>query len=81
MNNEKIQGEQLEYKTLNEEWNKYEAEDGTTLKFKTVVSNIIRLSKYKPNGEPIYVVKSTNLLEADVPDILKYKKHKKEEIN
>ena len=74
----KVPGEELEFETVKENWNVYRAEDGTEIKMKSVVSNIIRLEAYKSDGEPIYVIKSTNLVASNVPEILKHKPDEKE---
>lgn len=66
-----LEGEQLEFEGEKESWNKYTTEDGSIIKLKVVVSKIIRTNLYNPNGDPIYVVNSTNLVDADVPDKLK----------
>ena len=70
--NKMAEGEQLEYNTVNEDWNVYETEDGTKIRVKTVVSKIIRLDEInKTTNEPIYVINSTNLVDSDVPEELK----------
>ena len=70
---QEVWGEEVEYQTDREGWNEYILEDGTKLKMKAVVSNVYRLEIYKPDGEPVYLVQSTNLVSADVPDRLKQK--------
>lgn len=75
-----VEGERLSFQTQAEEWNIYSAEDGSILKMKTVVSDIVRLSVRKPDGEPVYLVKSTNIVETQVPPHLLHKP-KKGEIN
>ena len=40
---------------------------------KTVVSKVIRLEWYKPDGEPVYLINSGNLATTDVPDRLRNK--------
>ena len=54
-----------------EEYNSYKLSDGSMIRMKAVVTNIIRTDEFTPNGEPIYVVNSQNVLVADVPDDLK----------
>jgi len=66
-----FEGEQLNFDIEKENWNSYKTEDGSIIKLKVVVSKITRLSEYNELGEPIYVVNSTNLIDADVPDNLK----------
>jgi len=56
----------------NEHWNQYLLDDGTVLKLKTVVTSIMRLiGAYTPDGDPVYVVKSGNVVTATCPDTLK----------
>ena len=43
------------------------------MKMKTVVSDIARLEVYKADGDPVYVINSTNVAMANVPDRLKKK--------
>lgn len=64
----KIEGELLEFKTKNEEWNKYETEDGSIVKVKVVVTKIIRANTTTKSGEPVYIINSTTLVDADVSD-------------
>lgn len=66
-------GEEIEFETEREGWNTYILHDGTRLKFKAVVSNIVRLDAFKPDGEPIYLVNASNVAAADVPEHLKRK--------
>jgi len=76
-----IEAELLDYETIDEGWNKYRTEDGTVIKIKIVVSKIIRTNEFTQTGEPIYVVNSTNVIDAEVPEILKEgKKDKKENV-
>jgi hypothetical protein len=70
---QEIMGEEVEFETEREGWNTYILHDGTRLKFKSVVSNVVRLDAYKPDGEPIYIVSAANVASADVPDNLKKK--------
>ena len=59
-----IQAEDLDYKTVREDWNIYELEDETRLKVKLVVAKISRgldpktnKPYFLPNGEPLYNVR------------------------
>jgi hypothetical protein len=71
-NGTEVEAVNVDFKTLKEEWNEYTLEDGTVLKFKTVVSNIIRTESYDPmTGDPVYHVRSTNILRVNVPVELK----------
>ena len=68
-----VLGEEVEFESEKEPWNSYILHDGTRLKLKAVVSNIVRLDLYKPDGEPVYLVNASNVVAADVPDNLKKK--------
>jgi hypothetical protein len=71
-NGSEVEAVNVDFKTLHEEWNEYQLEDGTVLKFKTVVSNIIRTESYDPmTGDPVYHVRSTNILRVNVPEEMK----------
>ena len=60
--------EAMTFETELEDYNIYKVEDGTTIKMKTVVTEIFRAEgKYTPDGDPLYHVKSANILVADVP--------------
>lgn len=66
-----VSGTSLDFKGT-EDWNVYKLEDGTTLKMKTVMTEVVRIDgEYDPSGEPIYTVKSSNILNADIPQKLK----------
>ncbi len=67
-----VDGLEVRFRSNHEEWNEYTLEDGTTLRMKAVVSEIIRLNdEYDQEGNPIYVVKSGNMLVVKAPDNLK----------
>ncbi|MBK5190327.1 MAG: hypothetical protein JJE19_02370 [Methanosarcinales archaeon] len=71
-NGSEVEATNVDFETMQEDWNEYKLEDGTVLKFKTVVSSIIRTENYDPmSGDPVYHVRSTNILRVKVPDELK----------
>jgi hypothetical protein len=62
----------IEFETEREGWNSYILHDGTMLKLKAVVSDIIRVEgAYAPNGDPLYMVQSSNIVTTTVPESLK----------
>ena len=64
--------EVIEFETEHEGWNSYILHDGTLLKLKAVVSDIIRVEgAYAPNGDPLYMVQAANIVATTVPDTLK----------
>jgi hypothetical protein len=70
---QEVWGEDVEFETDHEAWNTYVLHDGTTLKMKAVVSEVVRLDVYNPGGDPVYLIKSTNVVTAIVPENLKKK--------
>ncbi|MFZ2071456.1 MAG: hypothetical protein WAV32_07680 [Halobacteriota archaeon] len=71
-NRREIEAMDVDFETIKEDWNEYKLEDGTILKFKTIVSSIIRTEDYDPmTGDPVYHVRSTNVLRVKVPEDLK----------
>ncbi len=55
-------------------WNHYFLEDGTVLKFKVVVTQVTKIDdEHDQEGNPVYNVKSTNVLTVMCPDELKKK--------
>jgi hypothetical protein len=66
-----VEGMLVDFETLREEYNSYKLSDGSIIRMKAVVTNIIRTEEFTPSGEPVYIVNSQNVLVADVPDELK----------
>ena len=69
-----VDGLELKFKSIREEWNEYDLEDGTTIRLKAVVTDVVRLNgEYDQEGNPVYVVKSGNMMVVKAPDELKKK--------
>jgi len=67
-------GVPVETSQANEHWNQYLLDDGSLLKLKTVVTEVFRLlNEYDADGNPVYVVKSGNIVAVTAPDHLKKK--------
>ena len=66
-----VNGERKSYNTITESWNEYLVEDGSTIRLKVVVRDIIRTDKFNADGTPVYLVQSMNVVDARVPDNLK----------
>lgn len=64
----------LDFDEVEENWNTYTLSDGTTLKVKLVLRGVKRLRRCEPDGTPIYVINSINVVRAvNVPEELKVK--------
>jgi hypothetical protein len=66
-----VEGVELEFKTKKEEWSEYEISDGSTIRLKLVVLNIVKLNDFDPDGNPVYMAKSTNVISVSAPEHLK----------
>jgi len=63
---------EVDFQTRKEDWNEYQLMDGSTIKMKLVVSDIFRVpDEWDNEGNPVYVVRSNNVLVVRAPDNLK----------
>lgn len=53
---ESIVEENLEFGLVEDSWNEYKLEDGSTLRIKPVLSKVSRTDKFNEDGEPIYIL-------------------------
>jgi len=68
------EGEDLDFSDEKEYWNEYRLSDGTLLKVKLVLEGIKRLKKYMPDGLPVYLVRSRNIVRTvEIPQKLREK--------
>jgi len=69
------EGEEVDFENEKEEWNIYKLADGTTLKVKLVLVNVVRSrDKYDSLGNPVYGINSQNIVKVlNVPEELKRK--------
>lgn len=64
--------EEIEFETLREGWNEYALHDGTKLKLKAVLAEVLRVEgMYAPNGDPLYLVNASPIVSTTAPDSLK----------
>lgn len=67
-----VDGIETRFKSVREDWNEYDLEDGSTVRMKAVVSEVLRLEgQYDSDNNPVYLVKSANMLVVKAPDNLK----------
>ena len=63
-----VDGAEVEFETEREGFNTYLLEDGTKLKFKGVVTRVVRLvGQFNADGSPLYLVQSSNVVSTDCP--------------
>ncbi len=56
-----IKGQEVEFKIRKEDWNEYQTEDGSRIKFKAVVTKIVRTERRDTEGKPIYMIQTSNV--------------------
>jgi hypothetical protein len=56
------EGEELDFTEEKELWNTYKLSDGSILKVKLVLNGVKRLKKCRPDGQPIYMINSQNVV-------------------
>ena len=70
---------EIDFSEEKEFWNEYSLEDGTTLKVKLVLRGVKRLNRHEPDGTPVYVINSMNVVRAvNIPPEIKAKPKKPE---
>ena len=68
---------ELDFTEVEEHWNVYQLSDGTKLKVKLIVRGVKRLNQFEPDGTPVYLINSMNVVRAiDIPDSVKAKPKK-----
>ncbi|MDO8662693.1 MAG: hypothetical protein Q7K98_05690 [Candidatus Omnitrophota bacterium] len=71
---EEMEATPVDINQTNEYWNQYLLDDGTVVKIKLVATKVLRVdSKYDNEGNPLYVIQSTNITAVNSPDNLKRK--------
>jgi tetratricopeptide (TPR) repeat protein len=67
-----VEAQQVDFKPVKVNWNEYKLEDGTVLKFKSVIGKVYRAEEHDPmTGDPFYLVSSSGTVHVNVPDKLK----------
>ncbi|MBI2956126.1 MAG: hypothetical protein HYY26_02315 [Acidobacteria bacterium] len=63
-----IEAEDMEFQAQREDWSEYQVEDGYTVRIKLVVSSILKTAERDPQGNPVYIVQSTNIVKVLPPE-------------
>ena len=67
-----VQAFPVEVNQSSEKWNEYLLEDGTVLKMKLVLKKAYKVEgEFDPEGNPVYVMQSTNVTAVSAPGHLK----------
>jgi hypothetical protein len=63
---------EVDFKTIKEDWNEYNLDDGTRIKIKPVALNFVRvMNEFDSEGNPVYLVKASNVISVSAPDALR----------
>ncbi len=64
----------IDIQQSDEHWNQYLLSDQTVVKMKLVATEVWRVDgEYDPEGNPIYLIKSSNVVNINPPDELRRK--------
>ena len=67
-----VEATPVDFRIEREDWNEYQLMDGSHLRLRLVLSEVLRVEgEYDAEGNPIYVAKSGNVLTVRAPDNLK----------
>ena len=71
---QQVDATEVDFEVRKEDWSEYQLRDGATIKMKMVVIEVLKVpDEYDNEGNPIYVIKSNNVLAVRAPDNLKKK--------
>jgi len=71
---QEVSAELVEVGQTNEKWNEYLLDDGSVLKMKLVLKKVFRvIDQYDPDGNPVYVAESQNIVTVNAPGNLRRK--------
>jgi hypothetical protein len=71
----KVTGEIVDFESSPENFNNYALADGTNIKIKTVLLEVVRIvDEYGPNGDPVYLFTAQQIINVNSPEKLKQKK-------
>ena len=69
INGESLDAIEVDFKVIHEPWSTYELSDGTKLRWRSTVSEVLLVQgKLNPDGSQAYFVASSNSLVASTPE-------------
>lgn len=70
-----VEATELSFQNAREHWNEYLLDDGTIVKLKPVATEAFRIDgRYDNEGNPLYVIKSANIVVVSAPENLRQQK-------
>ena len=72
---QEFMAEEVEFESESgEKWNSYVLHDGTALKLKVVLADVLRVDgQYAPNGDPLYTINASIIAATNAPEHMKRK--------
>jgi hypothetical protein len=72
LGNQEFEGEVVPFRGNVEHWNEYLLDDGSIIRMKIVATEMVRVDgQYDAEGNPLYMINSTNVTHVSSPDELK----------
>jgi len=66
---ESVIQDEVRYTTISDEWYEYIVDDGTRIRLKMTIIGIQKTSKFDRNGDPVYLVNNSALLQVRLPKL------------
>lgn len=69
-----VQATEIGFRSSGEHWNEYLLDDGSVIRIKLVATSALRVDgMFDDEGNPVYVVQSTNVMNISTPEELRRK--------
>ena len=72
-NGQQVPGQPIEVESSNEPWAQYTLADGSVLRAKLVLLEVIRLEAHMDNGDPVYQMQFQQIVGVNASEALKKK--------
>jgi len=71
-NGQSVDGVIVDFEADKEQWSTYVLHDGSALKIKAVLTEVMRLEGiFGPNGDPVYMVQASQIVHVNAADPLR----------
>ena len=67
-----VEAEDVSFSVVNEDWNRYQLHDGTEIRMRLIVRDVVKIpGEFDNEGNPVYIVKSGNVVVVKAPTNLR----------
>jgi hypothetical protein len=67
-----VDATEIGFRSSGEHWNEYLVDDGTVIRIKVIATEVMRIEdEYDADGNPLYLVKSGNVVAISAPEDLR----------